>query len=103
MVFPQLWPHSQLSLAYVSKDKGYDELTIAEFSAGYASILKLPSISDTERNARLNLMYLVTQFTWPAVREFHAAVLFEIECGRARWGDSFSDLGPVYMEWGTPV
>ena len=96
VVFPQLWPHSQLSLAYVSKDKGYDELTIAEFSAGYASILKLPSISDTERNARLDhfigLMYLVTQFTWPAVREFHAAVLFEIECGRARWGDSFPDL-----------
>ena len=35
------------------------------------------------------LMYLVTQFAWPAVREFHAAVLFEIECGRARWGDMF--------------
>ena len=37
-------------------------------------------------------MYLVTQFAWPAVREFHAAVLFEIECGRARWGDSFAHL-----------
>ena len=34
-------------------------------------------------------MYLVTQFPWPAVREFHAAVLFEIDCGRARWGDLF--------------
>ena len=82
VVFPQLWPHSQLSLAYVSKDKGYDELTIAEFSAAYASILNLPSISDTERNARLvhfiGLTYLVTQFTWPAVREFHAAVLFDL-------------------------
>ena len=96
VVLPQLWPHSQLSLAYVSKDKSYDELTIAEFSAGYASILKLPSLSETERSARLDhfigLMYLVTQFTWSAVREFHAAVLFEIECGRARWGASFADL-----------
>lgn len=96
VVFPQLWPHSQLSLAYVSKDKGYDKLTISEFSAGYTSILKLPAISDSERNARLNhfirLMYLVMQFTWPAVREFHATVLFEIECGHAWWGDSFSDL-----------
>ena len=94
VVFTQLWPHSQLSLAYVSKDKGYDELTIAEFSAGYTSILKLPSIS--ERNARLDhficLMYLLMQFTWPAVREFHATVLLEIECCRAQWGDSFSDL-----------
>ena len=40
VVKPQLWPHSQLSLAYVSK-------TIAELSAGYASILKLPSLSET--------------------------------------------------------
>ena len=96
VVFTQLWPHSQLSLAYVSKDKGYDELTIAEFSAGYTSILKLPSISDSERNTRLDhfirLMYLLMQFTWPAVREFHATVLLEIECCRAQWGDSFSDL-----------
>ena len=38
------------------------------------------------------LMYLVTQFAWPAVQEFHAAVLFEIECGRAHWGDSFAHL-----------
>ena len=49
-----------------------------------------------ERSARLDLfiglVYLVTQFTWSAVREFHAAVLFKIECGRARWGDSFADL-----------
>ena len=39
-------------------------------------------------------MYLVTQFNWSVVREFHAAVLFEIECGHARWGDSltFADL-----------
>ena len=96
VVKPQLWPHSQLSLAYVSKTKTYDELTIAEFSAGYASILKLPSLSETERSARLDhfivLMYLVTQFNWSAVREFHVAVLFEIECGRAHWGDSFADL-----------
>ena len=37
-------------------------------------------------------MYLVTHFSWPVVREFHTAVLFEIECSRARWGDSFAHL-----------
>ena len=96
VIFPQLWPHSQVGLVYLSQDKGYKELTIAEFSAGYASILQLPSISDTERNTRLDhfigLIYLVTQFTWRAVHEFHTAVLFEIEYSHARWGDSFSDL-----------
>lgn len=96
VVTPQLWPHSFLSLAYVSKDRNYDELTLAEFAAGYASILQQKSLSPDERAGRLDhfvvLMYLVTQFAWPAVREFHAAVLFEIECGRARWGDSFAHL-----------
>lgn len=96
MIVPQLWPHSYLSLAYVSKDRNYDELTLAEFAAGYASILQLKTLPPDERTARLDhfvvLMYLVTQFAWPAVREFHATVLFEIECGRARWGDSFAHL-----------
>jgi len=43
-----------------------------------------------KRNARLEhfigLMYLVTQFTWPAFCEFHVTVLFEIECSCVRWG-----------------
>ena len=85
VVHPQLWPHSHLSLAYIFKDKKYDDLTLAEFTAGYAAI-----------RARIDhlasLMYLATQFTWSSVRELHAALLFEIECGRANWGDSFSHL-----------
>lgn len=91
MTRSQLWPHSQLSLAYVSKDKGYDELTLTEFSAENASIVKLPSLSETERNARLDhftgLMYVITQYPWPAACEFHTAVLFAIECDHDRWGD----------------
>jgi len=71
-------------------------LTLAEFAAGFASILRLPKLSAEERDARTDhfetLMYLATQFSWPAVRSLHAAVLFEIECGRLRWGDSFAHL-----------
>lgn len=96
VVTPQLWPHSHLSLSYISKAKKYDELTLAEFAGGYAAILQRPDLSPVELRARLehfsSLMYLATQFTWPSVRELHAAVLFEIECGRARWGDSFTHL-----------
>ena len=93
---PQHWPHSFLSLAYISKEWPYDELTLAEFAAGYASILQLNSLPPHERSGSLDhlvvLMYLVTQFPWLVVREFHAAVLFEIECSRSRWGDSFAHL-----------
>lgn len=96
VLHPQVWPQSQLSLAYISKEVAYDNLTLAEFAAGFASILRLPSLSAEERDARTDhfatLMYLATQFSWPAVRSLHAAVLFEIECGRLRWGDSFAHL-----------
>ena len=96
VVTPQLWPHSHLSLSYISKEKKYDDLTLAEFAGGYAAILQRPDLSPVELRARIehlsSLMYLATQFTWPSVRELHAAVLFEIECGRARWGDSFTHL-----------
>lgn len=36
--------------------------------------------------------YLATQFPWSAVRNLHAAALFEIECGLLHWGDSFAHL-----------
>ena len=90
-----LWPHSYLSLAHVSKDRNY-ELTLAEFATGYASLLQLKTLPPDERTRCLNhfvvLIYLMTQFTWPTIREFHAAILFEIECGRVHWGDSFAHL-----------
>lgn len=63
----QLWPHSYLSLAYVSEDCNYDELTLAEFAAGYASILQIKTLPPDKRTGRLDhfvvLMYLLTQFT----------------------------------------
>ena len=93
---PQLWPHSHLSLSYISKEKKYDELSLAEFAAGYAAILQRPTLSPSELRARIDhfaaLMYLATQYTWSSVRDLHAAVLFEIECDRAKWGDSFTYL-----------
>ena len=41
--YPQKWPHSFLKLHYVAKEKKYDDLTLAEFCAGYTAILKFVS------------------------------------------------------------
>ena len=41
---PQLRPHSHLSLAYVSKDKKYDDLTLVGFTMGYPRILQLSNL-----------------------------------------------------------
>ena len=93
---PQLWPHSHLSLSYISKEKKYDDLSLAEFATGYAAILQCPTLSPSELRAHINhfaaLMYLASQYTLSSVRDLHAAVLFEIECDRAKWGDSFTYL-----------
>ena len=92
----QLWPHSELSMGYVSKNVSYDELTLEEFVAGYSAILLLPQVSSHERKHRTEhlgaLMYLASIYEWPAVRSFHAAVLSEIERGRLNWEDSFLHL-----------
>ena len=88
----QRWPHSHMSLVYVNKESNYDELTLAKFITGYASILQLTTTSEDERAARNDhlavFMYLVIQFSWAAVRGFHAAILLKTECGWVRWGDS---------------
>lgn len=96
VVGQQLWPHSELSMGYVSKNVSYDELTLEEFVAGHSAILLLPQVSSHERQHRTEhlgaLMYLASVYEWPAVRSFHAAVLLEIERGRLNWGDSFLHL-----------
>lgn len=95
VVNPQIWPQSELSLGYVSKNVPFEELTIEEFVAGYSAIILL-DISRREKHARIehlqSLMYLATLYEWPAVRSFHGAVLLEIERGRLSWGDSFLHL-----------
>ncbi|KAK3750300.1 hypothetical protein QZH41_001767 [Actinostola sp. cb2023] len=53
VVNPQVWPHSELSLSYVTKNVRYNELTMEEFVAGYSSILSRPRISPVEKEARI--------------------------------------------------
>ena len=93
--YPQQWPHSQLSLHYVSKDKKYDDLSIQEFCAGYATIIE-NTRSKNELKYRIthlkDLMYLATKYRWDCVLSFHAACLLEIERGHLHWGDSFQSL-----------
>ena len=92
--YPQKWPHSHLKHQYVSKDKKYEELSIAEFCAGYASIL---SISKSNREAKIHhleeIMYLATTQTWKSVLNYHAACLLEIERGNLKWGENFQLKG----------
>ena len=91
---PQKWPHAYLAQHFVSKNKKFEELSVAEFCAGYATILKKSSRKKQKhRISHLeDLMYLATRYQWRSVLNYHAAVLVEIERGNASWGDSFETL-----------
>ena len=88
---PQKWPHSHLKLHFVAKERKYDELSLAEFCAGYMSILKICKTSHREaRIAHLEeLMYHATTKPWKCILNYHAACLLEIERGNLKWGDNF--------------
>ena len=93
--YPQKWPHSQLGQQFVNVNKKYEDLSLAEFCAGYAAILR--KCKDAKkREHRLahfeHLMYLTTRYQWRSVLSYHAAVLLEIERGNRKWGESFQDL-----------
>ena len=100
--YPQKWPHCALSLHFVNKEKKYEELSIAEFCAGYTAILEMSS--DRKRVHKMahlkELMYLATKYQWRCVLNYHAAVLLEIERGHLRWGDSFQILQSTTLAGG---
>lgn len=60
VLYPQLWPHSFLSLPNAHRDIKYDEPTLEEF-VGYGQILQSSDIVEIERSARfkhlVSLMY----------------------------------------------
>ena len=91
VLYPQEWPHSHLALHFVNKKKDYEDLSLAEFCAGYSAILEFAK--GDEKKFRIThlkeLMFLATKFTWKSILNYHGACLMEIERGHLRWGDSF--------------
>ncbi|XP_047445366.1 espin-like protein [Mugil cephalus] len=73
----------------------HDSLTLDLFMLGYFHILE-QELSPEERKMRHLLCFEVFDhvgsFPWEKVRDFHKAVLQEIQMGRRQWSDGFEDL-----------
>ncbi|KAM6921172.1 espin-like protein [Xenentodon cancila] len=73
----------------------YDSLTLDLFMLGYFHILELDLPVD-ERKMRHLLCFevfdRVGRFPWELVRDFHKAVLQDIEAGNREWKDGFEDI-----------
>ena len=93
VLYPQSWPHCYLSITHGRHDVKYEELTLAEFVAGYGQILLSPDLAEVELSSRLkhlvSLMYFSQLFNWQAVLSFHCTVFLEIERGLLKWEGSF--------------
>ncbi|XP_066522536.1 espin-like protein [Hoplias malabaricus] len=73
----------------------YDTLTLDLFMLGYFHILEL-DLSADERKMRHLLCFEVFdhvgRFSWETVRDFHKAVIQDIEAGNREWKDGFEDI-----------
>ncbi|XP_072771155.1 espin-like protein [Nerophis lumbriciformis] len=73
----------------------YDHLTLDLFMLGYFHILELELPVD-ERKMRHLLCFEVFDhvgsFPWELVRDFHKAVMRDIQAGERQWKDGFQDL-----------
>lgn len=73
----------------------YDKLTLDLFMLGYFHILELDLPVD-ERKMRHLLCFEVFDhvgsFPWELVRDFHKAVMQDIEAGNREWKDGFEDI-----------
>uniref|UniRef100_A0A4W6DUX0 Espin like b n=1 Tax=Lates calcarifer TaxID=8187 RepID=A0A4W6DUX0_LATCA len=73
----------------------YDSLTLDLFMLGYFHILE-QELSPEERKMRHLLCFEVFDhvgsFPWETVRDFHKAVLQEIQAGRRQWSNGFEDI-----------
>ncbi len=92
--FPQLWPHSRLSLDFAGKSKEYEDLSIQEFCEGYVAIMEVSKVEEMKfRMSHLKeLMNLGSKYQWRNVLNYHASCLLEIERGNMKWGSSFQNL-----------
>ncbi|XP_030630591.1 espin-like protein [Chanos chanos] len=78
----------------------YDSLTLDLFMLGYFHILE-QDLPAEERKMRHLLCFEVFDhvgsFPWETVRDFHRAVLRDIEAGRREWRDGFEDIKAQYF------
>ncbi|XP_038145240.1 espin-like protein isoform X2 [Cyprinodon tularosa] len=83
----------------------HDSLTLNLFMLGYFHILE-QDLSAEERKMRHLLCFEVFDhvsfFPWEKVRDFHKAVLQEIQAGRRQWSDGFEDLKTKFFGESTP-
>ena len=85
-----LWPHEFCSVGENFKMPSYEEINIYQWVQDFSRCIlqeKDPNIRAHMLAYQGNLMQDALELSWPTAKRAHAAVLTEIECGQASWGD----------------
>jgi len=84
-----VWPHTKLEYMYGATDIIYGNLDPALLVAGELSVILSSQRDGAIGRLKLlrRLMYHSKQYTWPAARNFHEAVLLEVERGVRDWSN----------------
>lgn len=89
------WPEHFLPPLDGGATRSYDSLTLDLFMLGYFQLLEM-GLSREERKFRHLLCYemfdRLGSHPWELIRQFHRAVLEEVEAGTRGWDDGFEDL-----------
>lgn len=89
------YAHTNLKYSWANMGLKYSDLDFPLLVAGELSTIKNDSISDVEKQGRLELLiataYHTKTYYWNDVLNFHRTYMFEIEKGERQWGnrDSF--------------
>lgn len=101
--FPQKWPHLHLGMEYTGKTFGIYDLKVEQFVAGETEIIQ--GCQGVERDSRLHflkvLMYEATSYKFDSVLRYYAAWVREIEMGKKKWGDDFTQVRDILKRAGS--
>ena len=95
MIAPIVWPHTVLGYSYTATEVPYGSLDISLLAAGEISIII--TAPQQEQLGRLHLLrrlfYHNKDYQWSACRNWHQAVLLEVERGIRFWNNTdYRDL-----------
>lgn len=99
---PQTYPHALLDNQYVMHETKYKELTFGQFVAGELEIILNGKMKPKDAKHRLEMLrktaYRSLSFDWDRLLQIHAAVIRQIEIGKARWGSNFDQVERLILE-----
>lgn len=99
---PQTYPHALLDNQYVMNETRYKDLSFGQFVAGELEVILSGKMKTRDAESRLEMLrktaYRSLTFEWAKLLQIHAAILRQIELGKADWTSNFDQVERLILE-----